>query len=487
MNKKVFSLFMLVLALLFLTACAYTSVAGANDLHMREQLMAIGFSEIELDMMIDDGISMEHILNQVRFGEYVDRIYNNQSVGPSGEIIMLRYHGGIYFNDDGILTVTVLDAAFNHATSAIAIEEMLELGIIVRPVKFTYQELNDTIDTINKMLESARDVGAMGWRLCTIENRVIVWIDPYTDEQKEAFKDFLFDYLIDCSMIAFKQAVTQEMLDHRMASIASATQSPGDRIVLVGDVEVSRMGIAFSLENRTNSEFNYGASWDLAYYLDGQWVPVPHLPGAGSGIWVGIGFSLQSGGIQQYHLDWDWSFGELPPGRYMFIRDGWLGEWHQNQGSVYALVEFFITEDSPAYLLPQTQKERPSLINLVAYSDVTPNGMLIVIENISAYDIDNRAQILGIFYERYVMSDDWWEWQQLPFLPVEGYWIDHLIQGEGFLPSGGQLEFQLDWTKVFGELLPGEYRILLSLGGRAHPPYPTGRDFAETLVILFTI
>ena len=124
---------------------------------------------------------------------------------------------------------------------------------------------------------------------------------------------------------------------------------------LVGDVEVSRTGIAFSLENRADSGFTYGEPWDLACYSysDNRWMPVQHLPGAGGGVWNSIGYSLQSGGIEQNRQEWAWRFGELPPGRYMFIRDGWLGEWRPDQNTVYALVEFFITEDSPINLPPQ--------------------------------------------------------------------------------------------------------------------------------------
>ncbi|MCL2421241.1 MAG: hypothetical protein FWD03_05225 [Defluviitaleaceae bacterium] len=283
-------------------------------------------------------------------------------------------------------------------------------------------------------------------------------------------------------------AYDEALMDHRIASITTAVQSPGDQIVLVSDVEVSRTGIAFALENRTDLEFNYGAPWDLAYYLDGQWTPVPHLAGADSGMWVSIGFSLQGGGIQQYRQAWDWEFGELPPGRYMFIRDGWLGDWDPDQDPVYALVEFTISEDSPAYLPPQPDKPWPDSIYLVAYDSITPNGMRIVVENISPYNIDHRVQILAIVHESDAVSDDWWQWEQLPFLPVEGYWIDHLMQGHGFLLSGEQLAVQLDWVAVFGELSPGDYRIILDLGGQAHPPHPTGWVFNESpTVISFNI
>jgi len=464
-------------------------MASADDLYRREQLMEMGFSETELDMLIEAGISLENMLNQMRFGGYVDDVFSNRPIGASGNVIEPRYSGGIYFNDAGVLTVTVLEAAFEDYASAIAIEEMRELGIIVRSVEFTEQELIATMDALFEIFESIREVGVSSWGLDTIANRVTVWIDPYTDEQNAMFMDLVIESSINSSMIAIQSAVTPEMRERRADSIAYATQSPGNQIVLVGEVEVSRTGIAFSLENRTEMEFTYGAPWDLAHYVDGDWLPMPHLPGAGSGMWTMQAYTLQGGGIQQYRQNWEWFFGELPPGRYMFIRDGWLGDWDAYQGRVYALVEFVITADSPEYLPPQPDIEWPTFIELVGYSGVTPNGMSIVVENTSAYDIDHMAQILAIVPERYAVSDYWWDWQWygLPFLPVDGYWIDYLMQGEGFLPSGGQLEFSLDWTTIFGELSPGEYKIILSLGGRAHPPHPTGWAFGETLVISFTI
>lgn len=272
----------------------------------------------------------------------------------------------------------------------------------------------------------------------------------------------------------------------RQEYINFAIQLPADRIVLVGDVEVSLTGIAFSLENRTDLGFNYGEPWELAYYADGHWMPVPYLPEVSDKIWVCIGFSLQSGGIQQYRQDWDWLFGELLPGRYMFIRDGWLGDWHPIQDRIYVRFEFHITEDSPVYLPPVSNDELPSIINLVEYGNITPNGMFMVIENVSPYDIDHRVQILAMVPERYAQSDYWWEWRSLPHLPVEGDW-DHIMQGEGFLPSGGQLEFSLDWAIVFGELPPGEYRVVLDMAGQAHPPHPTGWARGEIIVISFTI
>ncbi|MDR0490768.1 MAG: S1 family peptidase [Oscillospiraceae bacterium] len=368
--KKNVVLTIAVIALLLLTACSYKpdepiyseyiELPGTNkptdNLDMRKQLLDMGFSEAELDMMIANGISLGRIFNQTRFSEYADKINNSQPIGPSGEVILPRYYGGIYFDDEGILTVTVLDEAFIHAASAIAIAEMLELGIMVRTATFADQELNAAMNTLNQMADRAAKSGATSWSLDTKGNKVFVDLDPYTDEQKAVFLDLLLEASIDPAMIVLRQAVTQEMLDLRAASITAAAQSPGDQIVLIGDVEVSRTGIAFSLENRTDLTFCYGAHWDLAYYSDECWTPVPHLPGAGNPIWPYILYSMQSGEVQQHRQEWDFRFGERTPGRYMYILDGELGDWHQDIDTVYALVEFYITVDSPANLPPQSDE-----------------------------------------------------------------------------------------------------------------------------------
>ena len=520
MIKRTVIFFISAFTLLLFGACAYNfpegiarsagSAAGGapphelyspDEIYAREQLLAMGFTEDMLSSLADGGISFRNMLNQTRFSGYADRISINQPVGPSGEVILPEYSGGLYFNDDGILTVTVLDGAFTHEPSLTAIEEMRELGIIVRTVSFTYQELNTAIGALNRLFEDARNYGSSSWGLDTIENRVAVRLDPYTDEQKEIFRNFLSVSFLSPAMFALRQAVTQEMRDYRAIYVAAATAYAGSLIVLTGDVTVSRSGIAFSLENRSNSTFNYGRPWDLAYYSQGRWVPVPYLPGLGASGWFAVGYRLQKGGVQQYLIDWTWRFGELPPGRYMFIRSGDLGEWDMNpplikQTDTRVLVEFFITEDSPPYLPPELNirdrrgQEPECFVNLVEHRDVTPFGMTVVVENTSPYDIDHRAQISAIVCESEAKlrpSSNWWEWNGLPFLPVEGYWIDYLMQGQGFLPAGGLLEFELDWTKVIGELSPGRYRIILHPGGHAHPPHPTGWAFGDTRIISFTV
>ncbi|MCL2287478.1 MAG: hypothetical protein FWC32_14090 [Firmicutes bacterium] len=503
MNKRIFVL--CIFALLLLSACVrdYENTAAYDpgepygaffdeptyiiEQCAREELLAQGWTECMLDSLVEGGISFENVLNQARFGGYVCKIYNGQPIGPSGEVIAPQYHGGLYFNNDGILTVMVLQAAFDHEPSTTAIEEMRELGIIVRTATFTQDELMSAQDRLFSCWDRAREAGVSGAGLGTINNKVTVWLSPYTEEFKVKFTELLLELSLSPAMFHIEPAFSQEMLDYRAALITRAIQYGGELVVPVGEVVVSRTGITFSLQNRTNSMFYYGEPWDLAYYDNGRWRPVPYMPGVGSG-WRLPLFMLQGGGIKQYHISFEWRFGELPPGRYMFIRDGYQGEWCRNgSNNAYALVEFFITEDSPVQLPPQIDPwDLPSIINLVEFSRVTPTGMRIVVDNISPYDVEHRAQILAMVPEEHTHTGHSWEWQWygLPFLPDA---FDFHIQGEGFLPSSGTLEFDTDWTHVFGILPPGDYVLLLSVGGKAHPPHPTGWAFGDTMVIRFTV
>jgi len=448
----------------------------------RERLLGMGWETEWLETLGMDDSMLISMYNQSRFFEYTDRIYDGRPIGASGEIIAPQYFGGLKFDEMGFLVVSVLSAGFDDYATAAAIAEMLEKGIIIRRVQFNHRTLMGTIDRLNDMIDDVFAAGASSWGMGA-ENAITVWLDPYTDEQKAIFNDFLIANGIDPAVILIQQAVTQEMLDWRAERVAAAAASSANLIVPVRELKVSRTGIAFSLQNTTGESFNYGSPWDLAYYENGNWLPVPHLPGAGGGDWTSIGFSLQGGGIQQYHIGFEWHFGELSPGRYMFMRDGWLGEWNPDQDSVYALVEFEITPTTPISLPPAAEEEWPVHIEVVEVSNVTSTGMNVVIENVSPYDIDNRIQIIFIVPAEHTTVGEHWEWWEhhLPFLSFD----DHM-QGFGYIPSGERAEFELYLGNLFGELAPGDYKISLSIGGQAAPPHPTGWAFGDAL-LPFTI
>ena len=254
--------------------------------------------------------------------------------------------------------------------------EMQDPGIVVKTDAFTNQELNEAIGILNAVSDRTVDAGATSWGLDTAQNRVTVWLDPHTDEQIALFMALLLDVSIDPTMISIKPAVTPEMIEDRKAAIVSATQSDDDRIVHVDTAAVSSTSIMFSLDNRTDSDFYYGAQWDMAYYSDGRWIPVQHLPGRGGGVWNDILYSLQSGETKQFEVDWEWRFGELPPGRYVYTFNGYFGGYSPDHEIVYVTVEFTIAEAGHGYttlialladngfLFTETEKETDGFLSV---------------------------------------------------------------------------------------------------------------------------
>ena len=506
MYKKIFVL--CILALLLLSACVrdnentaayepdelYSSIdepTYIRELRAREELLELGWTEYLLDSMIGGGITFENMANQVRFSGYVDKIYRGQPIGPSGEVIAPRYYGGIYFNENGVPVVKVLSGAFDHAPSVAAIEEMQEMGILVRLTDFTDRELGAAMNRLSSMRDSLRELGIPSMWIKNCVNRLVIDLDPYTDERIENFWEFLRDNSFNTGMFFVKPAITQEMRDARAERVAAVTQLSNEYVVPTGDIIVSRTGVQFTLKNRSHLRFLCGSRYELALYADGNWLPVPTSPGVGNPPWTDdIRVDLYPGGTWPTRYEWSWRFGELPPGRYMVIQEGWFEErngssW-SNRDTVYVFMEFTVEKDSPVYLPPMCFAPQPSIINLVEYSNVNPAGIRIIIENISAYDIDHRAKTMAIVPDEHThaMHYSCWMRHGLPFLSDT---FKHHIQGEGLLSSGGTLEFNIDWTGVFGALQPGEYVILISTGGRVHQPHPTGWAFGNTLIVRFTV
>jgi len=122
----------------------------------------------------------------------------------------------------------------------------------------------------------------------------------------------------------------------------------------VSNVAATPVGMTFTLENRSDSGFFYGVSYTLARYENGQWLTLPFI--IDDAIWISIGFTLPSGETQDYEIEWAWLYGELAPGRYMFIRDmsltvkpfvyevdgveRWSNIHHRYPTVVYLMVEF---------------------------------------------------------------------------------------------------------------------------------------------------
>ena len=372
MHKKIILMLISVFAITFISSCTsiftatndeppmYCGYNTADLPDMRELLLELGFTDDMQAELRGSGLKQRSPVDYTIMRDFSFNIFHNFPNGPSGEVILAKYYGGIYFNNEFVTyTVMVLEDAFAHPASITAIMEMLEFGIIIRIVEFAYEDIRAAINTLNNMFECARDAGASTWGLRLtnragedVANRISLRLHPYTDEQIAIFMDLLQRHSINPAMFALEPSFTQEAMDWRKTYIASVVESNHERIVPVGDIQVSRTGITFLMENRTDYEFLYfRAFMDMVYYKDGYWRPVEHLPGTDSMIGIaGWPLSLQSGYVKQYRNYWHRPFGELPLGRYKLIQSGRLGEWCLDHESAHMVVEFVITADCPVYL-----------------------------------------------------------------------------------------------------------------------------------------
>ncbi|MCL2445444.1 MAG: hypothetical protein FWD06_01575 [Oscillospiraceae bacterium] len=122
----------------------------------------------------------------------------------------------------------------------------------------------------------------------------------------------------------------------------------------VSNISAMSTGMEFTLRNDSPTGFFYGYGYDMARYEDGRWVAVPIV---GEPVWRSLGFTLQVGETRDYTENWTHLFGELPAGRYMFIRemsltdesfvetrnDGmeqWSDIHHRYPTQVYLMIEF---------------------------------------------------------------------------------------------------------------------------------------------------
>ena len=342
--------------MLLLVACTYEMEYLLGDIptallespSAKEQLLEMGWSRQELDSILESGISFENIINQGRFMGYAQKINDNLPIGDSGAVIRHDYFGGIFFNDDGMLVVSVLPEAFDDAASYTAIEEMREIGIIVETVEFSYRDLMGVLNALNAMIDDIfhgdERSSVTSWGMGA-DNRITVYLHPYNEAEIARFRA----EIMDSPMIRFVPRFTDELFQFRMQNITDAIHAAEDRFTVVGEPRISRSGIIFELKNQAGRDFYHGTQFDMAVYEDGEWLPVDFAPGY-SGFWTRPLFILQSGGTQEFREDWNWMFGELPPGRYLFIREGWLQGGNPRDDSTAVLVEFTITEYCPVNL-----------------------------------------------------------------------------------------------------------------------------------------
>jgi len=239
-----------------------------------------------------------------------------------------------------------------------------------------------------------------------VRNSFVQWNYHLPEGQYRFARDF---YLTPCATAVYKTLYAdfeiiceQAWLDQlnyyhlqggvspwRKDYIAFITAGASSRaIVPAGRVHVSRTAIAFVSRNRSWSlrGFKHGDEWELAHYVDGVWKPVPHTPSDAFRLSLGGGLGVLPRFWWLDTIQLHFMHGELPPGRYMFIRRH--SRWFDDSGGryfdyEYLMFEFVIRENTPLYL-PRLARMRV-LASAIASGIVVRAGFLIAVAKLLSF------------------------------------------------------------------------------------------------------
>ena len=182
----------------------------------------------------------------------------------------------------------------------------------------------------------------------------------------QPYKTLYIEFEVECPEAFFEEIMqAQERADSeippplpgqarwRESYIAFVTAgAPGRRMVQSTDVQVSRTAIAFHYSNRSFRPHRYGQGFELAYYADGHWQPMPFTPTGHLVLPLSVGFSILPSFTHFGTYRVVYKHGELPPGQYMLIRENSPAGQTRVWDVEFMLVEFTVTERTPRYLRP---------------------------------------------------------------------------------------------------------------------------------------
>jgi len=170
----------------------------------------------------------------------------------------------------------------------------------------------------------------------------------------EVYKTLYADFEIVCWQTRADTRVDYDLggvSQWRKDYVAIVTSgAPSRAIVQAGQVQVSRTAITFMSRNRTFMFYSHGLMWELAHYVNGTWEPVPHSPSDYSRAWLLHGIGVPPRGWWPDTKEFAFWFGELPPGRYLFMRNHSHSRGGHERYTGYMMFEFVIDENTPVYL-----------------------------------------------------------------------------------------------------------------------------------------
>ena len=204
--KKTFAISCLCIVFLYmaLSGLAVTdndSVLKLKTLH-DDAIDSKGYQSEEESMAHFDKTFLE---NQSRASEIYSRL--NESFGKVEERKTSDYpdyYGGSFTNSDGKLVIYVKGNIEDY--KKVLIERAGTNDIIFKPCQFSYKNLTEIMDTLNAYKLNNADspicANFNSYAILDAENRIVVELDEYNEEQIAAFKK----QVIDSPAIEFRKA-----------------------------------------------------------------------------------------------------------------------------------------------------------------------------------------------------------------------------------------------------------------------------------------
>ena len=233
-------------------------------------------------------------------------------------------------------------------------------------------------------------------------------------------------------------------------------------IMLYGDVHVSRTSIAFNFINNSENEYIYGYGWRLYRYRLGNW----RLPRENRRFIHGLGMLIRGGGVKQNEINLSNVFGTLSNGRYRFVRSHSIsdGPIPVRRIHEYLIIEFTIDNNTPLHL--ENKPELPwvelgDVLQLVSYSELSPSGIVLEIENLSRYEFVFSQTGMNIFEPRL---------EAFPWRSIGGKVTDRSL----VIPPYSIISLELNWSEGWnnGVLDAGHYKLDVLFLVNLPPPYP---------------
>lgn len=141
---------------------------------------------------------------------------------------------------------------------------------------------------------------------------------------------------------------------------------------VAGSVTETGMTVQFTSTNE--NECVYGDFYCLEIFLDGQWYQVPYIYAEGAVGWDDIGYSVSSGDVSKWSVDWYWLYGQLADGQYRIVKTILDFVSAGEYDTYYLAAEFMIPSDR-------------ILSNVDATGTVTEPPTLTATYNDSKYDV----------------------------------------------------------------------------------------------------